>query len=560
MGKGREFQGGGCLSKKKAGRKAGNSIVKGTLVLIAGNLVVKIIGALFKLPLANIIGADGMGLYNASFVVYDIFLVLATAGFPLAVSKMVSASCAHGNNTEALKIFKVSRSCFFIIGLIFSVLMFAGARMYSTWIGNTRAYLAILTLSPAVLFVSLMSAYRGYYQGINDMIPTTISQITEAICRLAVGLSASWYLNAKGFAPQVVASGAILGITAGEFVSTSTLALIHRHKMMQRRPGRIESKRQCMSAGKIIATMFATSVPIGVGTIVISAINALDNVVVMRRLESIGYTEQQSNMLYGTYNMAFTVFSLPITMASALVISVFPVLSYAYACKNYARVNRTARASLRITVIVGMASAALFLSLSYPIVMLLFFHQPQDARVAAMILTILAPTAVPITLFMLTSAILQAIDRLFVPTGSSIVGGILCLLCNWTLIGQKSIGIFGAPVGLFLCYTLASVINIVAIARSKEVHLSFRNLFDKALVPAAVMGATGFATFRLTLASFGLLKSAGFSILVALVNYLLVLFLNHTLERDDILLLPKGQSILRLLQRLHLIRPEIREV
>ncbi|MFT8888932.1 MAG: polysaccharide biosynthesis protein [Ethanoligenens sp.] len=534
-------------------KKEGNSIVKGTLVLIAGNLIVKIIGALFKLPLANIIGADGMGLYNASFIVYDIFLVLATAGFPLAVSKMVSASCAHGNHEEAIKIFKVSRNCFLVIGLIFTALMFSGAVLYAQWIGNSRAYLAILTLSPAILFVALMSAYRGYYQGINDMIPTTISQITEAICRLVVGLSLSWYLNRAGYEPQIVAAGAILGITAGEFVSTFSLALIHRHKMRTRtlRPKR--KTQPVMSAGKIISTMFATSVPIGIGTIVISAINAMDNVVVMRRLESIGYNEQQANMLYGTYNMAFTVFSLPITIVSALIVSVFPVLSYAYACKNIARVNRTACASLRITVIVGMASAALFLSLSYPIVMLLFFRQPQAARVAAMILTVLAPTAVPITIFMLTSAILQAVDQLFAPTCSSIIGGIACLLCNWVLIGQKSIGIFGAPVGLFVCYTLASVLNMMAIGKCKDIRLSVRHLFDKALIPSAVMGVTGFVAFRLTLSSLGLLKAAFFSILVALVNYMLVLFLNHTLERDDILLLPKGHAIVHLLEKLHLM-------
>lgn len=534
-------------------KEKSNSIVKGTLVLIAGNLVVKIIGALFKLPLANIIGADGMGLYNASFIVYDIFLVLSTAGFPLAVSKMVSASCAHGNDEDALKIFRVSRACFLVIGLIFTALMFFGAEMYAGWIGNNRAYLAILTLSPAILFVSLMSAYRGYYQGINDMIPTTISQITEAVCRLVVGLSLSWYLNAAGYDPQVVAAGAILGITAGEFVSTFSLAMIHCRKMRQRTHRPKRRTQPSLSVANIIGTMFATSVPIGIGTIIISAINALDNVVVMRRLESIGYSEQQANTLYGTYNMAFTVFSLPITIASALIVSVFPVLSYAHACRNFARVNRTASASLRITVIVGMASAALFLSLSYPIVMLLFFRQPQAARVAAMILTILAPTAVPITMFMLTSAILQAVDKLFAPTGSSIVGGIICLLCNWVLIGQKSIGIFGAPVGLFTCFTVASILNMAAIGRCKNIRLKVRHLFSKALTPAAVMGVTGFAAFRLTLSPLGLFKSAAFSILIALVNYLLVLFLNHTLEREDILLLPKGHVIVRILERLHLL-------
>ncbi len=543
------------MRKKQA--EAGNSIIKGTLVLVAGNLIVKIIGALFKLPLANIIGADGMGLYNSSFIVYDIFLVLATAGFPLAVSKMVSASCARKNPADALKIFKVARRCFFVIGLLFSALMFAGARLYAEWIGNSRTWLSILLLSPAVLFVALMAAYRGYYQGINDMVPTTISQITEAVCRLVVGLSVSWYLSTRGFSAEIVTAGAILGITAGECVSTSTLAFIHHRKM--KKCAASSRRASTLSAGKILSAMFATSLPIGIGAIVISALNMLDNVVVMRRLESIGYTETQANMLYGTYNMAFTVFSLPITIASALVVSVFPVLSYDYACRNLARVNRTASASLRIVVIVGMASAALFLSLSYPIVMLLYFHQPQDARVAAMILTILAPTAVPITIFMLTSAILQATDHLFIPTASSIAGGIFCLLCNWVLIGQKGVGIFGAPVGLFFCYTLGSLLNLLAIGREKAIRFSFSGLLGRALVPAAVMGVTGFAVFRLTFPSLGLFHSAALSVLSALIIYFWVLFQNHSLEPDDILLLPKGRALLRILQKLRFLPKKVQE-
>ncbi len=349
-----------------------------------------------------------------------------------------------------------------------------------------------------------------------------------------------------------------MGITFGEFSSTFSLAMIHRKHVKKRMP--IVRKRKnhiSMSTKKIIATMFATSVPIGIGTIIISAINALNNVVVMRRLQYIGYTEQQANTLYGTYNMAFTVFSLPITIVSALIVSVFPILTYAYACKNIDRVNRSASASLKITIIVGLASSALFLSLSYPIVMLLFFHQPQAARVAAMLLTVLAPTAVPMTLFMLTSTILQAIDQLFVPTFSSVIGGAACLLCDWVLIGQKSIGIFGTPIGLFACYTIGSILNLAAIHKNKRMNFSIKNLFGKALPPAAVMGVTGFILFRLMLPSMGLFKSAAFSLLAALINYLLVLLLNHSLEREDFMILPKGKSIIRILEKLHLMPPTL---
>ena len=531
-------------------KRTGKNIVKGTLILIVGNIVVKIIGALFKLPLANIVGADGMGLYNAAFIVYDIFLVMATAGYPLAVSKMVSRSCAIGNRYEALKILRVSKRIFLVMGLSFTALMAVGAKTFSAMIGNTRAYYAVLALAPAVLFVSLMSAYRGYYQGTNDMVPTTFSQVIEAVCRLAVGLSLSWYLKTNGYSAEIVAAGSIVGITVGEFSSTFALAMLHRSRMKKRHV----PKRPCASAGRIIHTLFANAIPIAISTIIIALINMLDNSIVMHRLQQIGYTERQANTLYGAFNMAFTVFSLPVTVVSALTISVFPVLSYAFACKNYTRVARTSEASLRMGMIAATASAALFLSLSYPLMMLLYFNQPKDALTAAPLLTMLAPSAVTISLTMLTTAILQSIDRILVPSRSSIIGGIVCLGSNWLLVGNPKIGIFGAPVGIFVCYLITSVLNIRAIKKSGMLSVSYRGLLTKPLLPAVVMAVTGAAIFNLSIGSLGLIRASAFSVLLGLGNYILVLFLNRTIEKKDLLILPRGERIAALLEKMRLLR------
>jgi stage V sporulation protein B len=534
-------------------KNTGSNIIKGTFILIAGNIVVKIIGALFRLPLANIIGADGMGLYNASFIVFDIFLVLATAGFPLAVSKMVANSSAHGNYGEALKTFKVARYCFFIIGLVFSIIMFFGARTFSELIGNTRAYYSIIALSPAVLFISLMCAYRGYYQGTNDMIPTTISQVIEAVCRLIIGLSLAWYLKSSGFDPQIVAAGAIVGITVGEFSSTFTLAMMHRHRMKKRGP----PKKSTTASFKIVRTIFTTSAPIGIGIIIISIINLLDNAIVMRRLQSIGFSELQANTLYGTYNMAFTVFALPITIVSALQISVFPILSYAFACKNYSRVSRTAQASMRISMIVAMGSTAIFLSLSAPIINIIYFNQPSVSKIVTVLLMLLSPSAVMMSLTMLTTTILQSIDKLIVPSRSMILGGAVCLASNWFLVGHRGVGIYGAPVGIFICYTITTVLNIIEIKRSKCIRLSFKDIFYKPFVPAVVMAVTGAAAFGVTEHTFGLIKASAFSICLSLLNFVLVMFLNNSISRSDLLMLPRGKKIVRFFEKLHLMRPAV---
>lgn len=535
------FTWGYVMKKDRSG-----SVIKGTMILITGNIIVKVIGAFFKLPLANIIGADGMGLYNASFTVYDIFLVLSTAGFTLAISKMVSSCCAHGKDGEALEILKVTRRLFFLIGFGFMTVMFAGARIFSQLIGNTRSLNCILMLAPAVLFVSLMCAYRGYYQGTNNMVPTTVSQIIEAVVRLIIGLSVSWYLKSQGYGIEIVTAGAIAGITLGEFSSTFSLALIHRFKRRKKKTQR----RSFTPPGRILRTLFATSIPIGISGIIISVINILDNSIVMHRLEATGCTEQQANTLYGAFNMAFTVFSLPLTIVMAVTTSVFPVLSYAHACGNRARVEKIAQASMKIVMLASSASAAVFLSLSRPIVGILYFGQPRDAQIAAPLLVLMSPAAILISLSVITGSILQAVDKLLVPSQSVIVGGAICLVFNWYLIGNPQIGIYGVPIGICICYFITTCMNLHAIKKC-GIKFDFKNIIWRPVLPAMVLAIIAATTYYISRPVLGMLKSVCLALIVGLISYLFVLFISKTVEKEDLLLLPKGAKIARFLEKIH---------
>lgn len=526
-----------------------NSVVKGTMILIIGNIIVKIIGAFFKLPLANIIGADGMGLYNSSFTVYDIFLVLSTAGYTLAISKMVSTCCAHGKDGEALQILKITRNLFFVIGLVFSAVMFLGARIYAQMIGNTRSFFCILMLSPAVLFVSLMCAYRGYYQGTNDMIPTTVSQVVEAIARLIIGLAVSWYLKSKGFGMEVVAAGALAGITFGEFSSTFTLAMIHRFK----RRGKKIRRQSFAPSGRIMRTLFATSVPIGISGIIISVINILDNSIVMHRLQNIGCTEQQANTLNGAFNMAFTVFSLPITIVMAVTTSVFPVLSYAHASGSHARVQKIIKASLRIIMIASTATAAIFLALSGPIIKILYFGQPRDAQIATPLLVLMSPAAVLISLAVITGTILQAVDKLIVPSRSSIIGGAICLVFNWYLIGNPQIGIYGVPIGICICYGIVTFLNLFEI-RKCGIKFNSREVLLKPVLPAVVLALSLAAVYYLSYRTLGNIKAVVLSLTVSIAVYLVVLFTSGTVEKDDLNMIPGGKKLVKVLEKLNFFK------
>lgn len=529
-------------------KNTGSTVVKGTMILIVGNIIVKIIGAFFKLPLANIIGADGMGLYNAAFNVYDIFLVLSTAGYTLAISKMVSSCCAQGRDGEALAILKTTKRLFFAIGLFFSLVMFFGARIFARLLGNTRSYYCIIMLAPAVLFVSLMCSYRGYYQGTNDMIPTTVSQVVEAVIRLIFGLSVSWCLKSMGYSMEITAAGAIAGITIGEFSSTFTLAMIHRFKQRGKKPRR----RSHITSGRILKTLYSISIPIAVTSVIISVINIIDNSITMHRLQHIGCTEMQANTLYGAFNMAFTVFSLPLTIVMAVTTSVFPVLSYEHACHNTRHVARISQASMRIVMLASTASAAIFLSLSCPIVSILYFGQPRDAQIATPLLMLMAPNAVLISLSVMTGTILQAVDKLLVPSRSSIIGGSICLIFNWYLIGNPKIGIYGVPIGIAVCYIITTALNLSAI-RKCGIKFDFKVLFLKPFLPAIIMGIIAAASYYVAFPVLGLIKSVCLSLILCLISYFMVLFMSGTVEKDDLKLLPGGRKITKILDKMHLL-------
>lgn len=525
-----------------------NSVVKGTMILILGNIIVKIIGAFFKLPLANIVGADGMGLYNSSFTVYDIFLVLSTCGFTLAISKMVSASCAKGRDGDALKILRVTRNLFICIGLVATTIMFFGARLFSVLIGNTRSFNCIVMLAPAVTFVAVMCAYRGYYQGTNDMIPTTVSQIVEAVVRLIIGLSVSYFLKVQGYPIEVVAAGAIAGITIGEFSSTFSLGLIHHYK----RKGKSLRRRATITPGMVLRKLFAASIPIGISGIIISILNIIDNSITMHRLQHIGCTEQQANILYGAFNMAFTVFSLPLTIVMAVTTSVFPVLSFAFACKNHSRVENVTKGSLRVIMLASTATSAMFLSLSEPIVRIIYFSQPRDASIAIPLLVLMSPAAILISLASITATILQAVDKLLVPARNSIIGGSVGLVFNYFLIGTPEIGIYGVPIGLCICYLINTVLNIFDIKKA-GIKLNYAKMFLRPLLPACVLGITAWVTYCLSKPQIGLIASTCLALLVSFISYILVLFISKTVEKEDLLMLPGGKKISKILAKFNLV-------
>ncbi len=218
--------------------KSENTFFGGAAILAAGIVIVKLIGALFKIPVGNILGDEGFGHFNNAYTIYNLLLMVSTAGLPVALSKTISEADALNRKNQVRRIFDVALVSFVILGAISFFVMYFYAGPLTEFQGDGAAVYAVRALAPACLFVCVISAFRGYAQGHSNMVPTSVSQIIEALGKLAIGLFLAWYLMGRNAGSARAAAGAIFGVTAGAGVSLVFLIFdyFHRKQGGGRRP------------------------------------------------------------------------------------------------------------------------------------------------------------------------------------------------------------------------------------------------------------------------------------------------------------------------------------
>lgn len=511
-------------------------------MLIAANMIVKAIGALYTIPLTNLIGADGIGYYNIAYELYSFLFILSTAGLPVAISKMVSESYALGEYSHVRRIFKCSLVLFSVIGLFFSFAMFFGARMFASAVNNDLAYVTIMVAAPSVFFIAIMSAFRGFFQGLSNMVPTAVSQVLEAILKLGAGFAIALYLIRQGAPIHVVAAGAIGGVTLGTIVGSIALGMIYITSPAIRELPRLKDKyHKQKKTYDIFKLLIKYAVPITVGASVLSLTNILDLFVVMNRLGDIGFTQIEANAINGAYGMARKLFNLVPSIIAALGISVLPVLSANYAINNLNMVKRTIESALRVCVTFAIPSGLGLSALAYPILTMLYFKEPEGVAIATPLLTILGFAVVFVCLATLTNAMLQAVGLVNVPVFTMLIGGVIKLVTNYTLIGL--VGIQGAPVGTILCYGTITVLNLIILMKNVMIVSNFTSVFLKPLLAAIAMAVSAIVAYNFCIDKLGNSFSTLCAIATAGIIYFALLISVKGLIREDIEMLPKGKKI-----------------
>lgn len=527
-----------------------NKFLKGAAILGIAGVIVKLIGAVFRIPLTNWIGTDGMSYYGCAYPIYSLFLTVSTAGIPVAISKMVAERVTVRNYGGAHKVFKVSLGLLSVLGVFSFLLCYLGADFIAGTIqNNPEAASSIRAISPALLFVPILSAFRGYFQGRQNMNPTAVSELTEQSVRAAVGLTLAYSFLAVGL-PEA-AAGATFGASAGSFASMVVIALIYVlnrktiHTKIRRGDNNLEE------TGEILKKILMIAIPITLGASIMPIMNAIDSTVVMGRLEATGWTHDEAKNLFGQLSgYCASLIGLPQIFTQAIAVSLVPAISAAWLRQDRGELQENVKLSLRATMIVGFPCAVGIFALAEPILLLLFSSRPAEASAAAPTLMVMAISVVFLASVQTLTGALQGVGKQSVPVWNLAVGAVFKFAATWICVGIPAINVKGAPIGTIIAYVIAMILDLHAVKKYTGTHFDMKATY---IIPAAasvLMGIGAFASYRLL---FMITGSNGVSTLlsigIAVVVYGALILLMKGITKDEISRLPKGDKLVRLLGR-----------
>lgn len=543
-----------------AGRK-GQNYMHGAAILTVGVIIMKILGFIYKIPLGNILGDEGYSMFMGAYNIYYIFFTLATAGLPVALSRLVAEADANGRAKQEEKTFRVARVTFFVIGLVFAAIMF----IFPEWLAdkyleNPDAALSIKAMSPAILLVCMVSAYRGYCQGNGNMIPTTVDEVLEVLFKVISGLIISLLVMRAGLGRPMGSAGAILGVSIGSVVSLLYMVIYKRRNYdilaSSYSAGIVdandvpEDDGVVDSAGKIIKDILTIGIPIAFGACIMALLNSVDSKLCMNRLQSAaGFSYYEAKVLYGVYGKAQTLFNLPAAFITPLTIAIVPAISGAIARGAKKEGAKIAEDSMRISAVISLPMGVGLMVLSAPIMNVLY---PNSNAAGPGLLTIMGAASFFVCIVLMENAVLQASGKEKLTMLTMISGGLIKIGVNWFLVARPEINIYGAPVGTLVSYLVMAAMNYVFMCRTLDERPRLAPVFVRPLAASALMGASAWAIYGLCSRFvggewLGTAASMVLAVLVAVVVYAVSAICLKTITNEDLKLIPGGEKVGKLL-------------
>lgn len=518
------------------------NFLKGTLIIAIASIIVKIIGAIYKIPLRrSILGPDGIGIYNAAYSIYNVLFIIATAGIPVAISKIISENIAKNNYSEVKKTYSVAKILLAVISLAGALVMFLGAGYFADYLKAESSKLAIMALSPSLFFVGLMSVYRGFNQGMGDMVPTAVSEVIEAFGKLILGLLLAFLFIPMG--KETAAAGAILGVSTGTFISCLYLwGYNNRNSKIIKDNIKLYGEKNTTSKRGIVKKILSLAIPITLGSSVFTLASVIDLAMIMRQLATLGYDEIQRTTLYGYYSCdAVTLFNLPTTIITSLCISIVPFIAGALALNKKQEAKQTVETAIRLTLMFALPCAIGMSVLSKPIL-----NFVMGDYGAAKLLGILSYGIIFLSIVMVSNSILQSMGKVWLPVFHMCIGGAVKIFVNYVLVGNPAYNINGAPIGTDLCYLVTAILNMISISRELKPSYGFGFLI-KITLSTIVMGYCAYTSYTFIEGVTGYKTGLLAGISVGVLVYFILIILLKAIKKEDIAMMPKSEKIQKIL-------------
>ncbi len=459
------------IEKSRKGR--GQSFFGGVAVLFIGGMLAKILGAIFRVPLTWVLGAEGLGLYQLVFPVFSLLIVLASSGMPTSISKMVAERLSRGDNSSVKSVLKVSLITMSVVGAIFGILLAALSGVLSNLQGNEQSLLLYLGIAPAVLFVCILSVFRGYFQGFSNMVPTAVSQIVEQAGKLVFGLLGA-YIGVQ-YGVVFGAFGAVLGVTISEILAVIVLCIIYL-KNRKTAPNSAQSGVHSTSNMAIFRELLRTSLPIVLASITLPLIVMLDSFLVVNLLGRAGFSSVEATERWGLFSgVVNSLINMPIALCLAVAISIVPAVA---ALKDRRGAKAKINQAITICILICLPIMCVFLLYPENLVHLVYGDTLGGAemiRLSATLLTLSSPIVVLGSVLQVQNSSLQGLGYGRITMINMLLSGAVKIAITWFTVQNPEINIFGCALSNLVFYAMAVLLNGAYLRFKLKIGYNYKN-------------------------------------------------------------------------------------
>lgn len=507
------------------------SFIKGAMILLIAGIINRILGFIPRVTLPRIIGAEGVGIYQLSYPFLIVLLTIVTGGIPLAIAKWIAEAKTNGNDKAVKVIYKNAIIITLITSVTLTALMLIGAPYITAHIiPDKRVFESFLVMSPLVIIVGLSSVYRGYFQGLQNMIPNAIAQTIETIVRIIFSLLFAYILIPYGL--NYAAAGAMAGVVLGELIALLFMYVTFRKQKGQASAMSSSPNDDASSITPYTKKILGVAIPVTGSRLTGSIAYLLESIFTARSLALAGIATGIATAQYGALQgMILPLILLPTALTYSLAVSLVPSLSEAAAQNEQATIHKRLHQTIKITLVAGIPVTMLMFIFAIPICEILYAHGEYGDY-----LKLLAPIGIFIYLQAPLQATLQALNKPGIALFNTLIGAIVKLVLIVTLASMPTLGIKGAIIAIGINTILVTLMHAFAVRH----YIRFKwNLIDMLKVTIATVISGAFALFTWQqLHSLDMWLKLVIATAIMLMFYIWLLFKIKLVDKHDLARIP----------------------